>query len=231
MQRKMESDTLGCKSWELLREEGDEDFSIEKSVEQYRENCGKAVGYGQSAKFISNLLKKYKYNRVASLGIGKGVLEWHLKKNNPELYLIGTDYTESAIRSLQNVFTECDRLEVFDIKKDNFKKLNTDCVIMYRVSTEFDYKEWCDIFTKMYEDGIKNIIFVPTELLNLKLFVFEKLRHIRNVLLGKKDTFCGYMYSESDFKKMFSGENRRLQYKIGEVIPIYRSAIYYLDHS
>lgn len=121
VQSKMKSNALECENWELLREEGDENFSIERSVDEYRKNCLKATAYAQSAQLIKGLLTKHKIDRAASMGIGKGVLEWHLKQCMPDLYLIGTDYTKGALQLLRNVFVECDELKTFDMLRDSYR--------------------------------------------------------------------------------------------------------------
>lgn len=226
----MKSNVLECENWELLREEGDENFSIERSVDEYRKNCLKATAYAQSAQLIKELLTKHKIDRAASMGIGKGVLEWHLKRCMPDLYLIGTDYTEGALQLLRDVFVECDELKTFDVLRDSYRGgVNADCLILYRVSTEFDFDDWCRIFKRMYEEGIKNVVFVPTELLNVKLLLFETLCRVRNKVRGKRETFCGYMYSEAEFKKMFAGNKDEPLYRIEDRIPISRSAVYFLE--
>lgn len=81
----------------------------------------------------------------------------------------------------------------------------------------------------MYEEGIKNIVFVPAELLNVKLLLFETLLRVRNKVRGKRETFCGYMYSEAEFKKMFAGNKDESLYRIKDRIPISRSAVYFLE--
>jgi hypothetical protein len=216
VQKKMQSGKLECNGWEVLREQGDRNFSVDKSIEEFRNTCHNADSYAKMAKVTSNVLDRYGHNRVASLGIGKGIFEWHLKNFNPKLYVIGTDYTKQSIKLLRQVFTECDELKVFDMKNNSYRELGAECLIMYRVSTEFNYEDWCEIFEKMYNDGVQSIIFIPTELLNIKSASIEILLRLKNKIMGRKEIFCGYMYSLGDFKKIFSHG----MWKIREEIPI-----------
>ena len=104
-------------------------------------------------------------NSVASLGVGKGILEWHIKQINTSLKVDCADYTVNSINQLKKVFSLGDDFFVFDMLKDDWKSLNGyDCVILYRMSTEFDKKTWEIIFKKMYAAKINKIIFVPTGL-------------------------------------------------------------------
>ena len=51
------------------------------------------------------------------------------------------------------------------------------------------------IFRKMYDEGVTHVIFIPTGLDTVKTMLIEKLVHIRNKMLGRKDIFCGWIYS------------------------------------
>ena len=52
----------------------------------------------------------------------------------------------------------------FDLLHDSFEKLaRFVCLIMHRLSTEFDFDTWTKIFEKAYRSNCKMICFVPTE--------------------------------------------------------------------
>jgi len=91
--------------------------------------------------------------------------------------------------------------------------------------------KWHTIFKKMYEAKIKNIIFVPTELCTDKDFENEKNRHKRLLEKGKEDVFCGWLYSEDEFIKMFRDEKKRYFYEIKEKIQFDNSAVYVLNRN
>ena len=74
-------------------------------MEQYEQNCRNSVLYEISARSIADILKKYECKHIVTLGAGKGILEWHLKKQMPELYVECTDYAKSAIEKLKKVFS------------------------------------------------------------------------------------------------------------------------------
>lgn len=133
-----------------------------------------------------------------------------------------------GIQLLKDVFIECDELKTFDMIKDSYREMNADCLILYRISTEFDFDTWCSIFKRMYNEEIESIVFVPAELLNMRIYIFEMLRHMRNKVRGRRDAFCGYMYSEAVYKKIFAGKKDKPLYRIEERIPISGSAIYFL---
>ena len=143
-----DSSELNQKNWDILRtESGESAYAIEDSTKEYERNCKEAVSYEISSKYIADILKKQRCKHVVSLGVGKGILEWHLKKQMPELYIECTDYAESAIEKLKTVFVDGDDFHRFDMLKGDYQIFNKDAFfIMYRVSEEFCYSDWCKIF-------------------------------------------------------------------------------------
>lgn len=164
------------------------------------------------------------------MGVGKGILEWHLKKLEPQLVIECTDYTEQALEQLKRVFIDIDKAYQFDILNGDYMKLDTDSVfIMYRVSTEFALKEWYEIFNNMYNAGIDYIIFVPAGLCNLWDILKEKIKHIKNIIMRKNDIFCGYLYSECEYMKMFKGKGIKPLYGIKNRIDFDGTAAFLLE--
>ncbi len=142
-------------------------------------------------------------------------MEWHIKRLRPELRVECTDYTANAIKQLKKVFVNCDAAYTFDMLAGDWSMLNhCDVLILSRVSTEFDYDTWVKLFQLMAGAGIKNILFIPTELLGVKDAMRKIKARAMNKLRGREDTFCGWMYSENEFVKMW---NRiyRVEAKIG----------------
>lgn len=216
-------------TWDDLRRDNqDKAFSIESSMQEYRNNCNKAEDYKQAADVIGNIIACSTITKVVSCGVGKAILEYHLKQISPDLYLHCTDYTYEAIKQLEKVFIECDAFSCFDMKKDDWGKLSDyEAVILYRLSTEFSRQEWKDIFLKMKEAGFGRIIFVPTELCKVKDMMFEALNHWKNVIAKKHDVFCGYLYTEDEWIKMWGKMNIEIITKV----EINNTAIYYLKLS
>ena len=202
---KFDDDTLNENNWDILRtDESERAFALEKDVESYEKNCIAALKYKNAAEKVCSILdsEKISCKKVISLGVGKGILEWHLKKMKPKLVIECTDYTANAIEQLKKVFIDIDSAYQFDILNGNYPELDIKAVfLMYRVSTEFSQQEWIQIFSKMYNAGIEYIIFIPTGLDNLIDMMKEKLIYILNSLRGRKNINCGWLYSESEYLK------------------------------
>ncbi|RKJ20031.1 hypothetical protein D7X48_10755 [bacterium D16-50] len=206
----MHSDALDRNNWEVLRayEDGGA-FSLERTREDYIKNCEGSQSYKETAQKISHIVQKNKWNTVVSLGVGKAVLEYQLKKMSPQLTIECTDFTKQSLDMLGKMFVECDRFSVFDIANDDFSVYrDMDAVIMHRISTEFTRTQWKAIFHKMHDAGIKNVLFIPTELLTIKSAIKEKLHYVANIIRHKKNIFCGWMYTRNEFLNFFRGNDK-----------------------
>ena len=125
----------------------------------------------------------------------------------------------------KKVFRKADALLCFDMIKDDWSVLNQyDYVILYRVSTEFSFSEWKKIFERMYEKRIEHIIFIPTGLDTYKNMLLELYGHLSRMMRKKKDIFCGWLYSENEFRRMWKGK-----YAEEKCIYIQNTAVFFLN--
>ena len=220
---------LNDSNWDMLRtDETETPFSIEKTQEKYEENCNKEIIYKRHAEILNDIIETNLITdkRLFSMGCGKAVLEYHLKKIKPDSYLICSDYTKYAIERLKRVFLECNELLTFDMlnKDDYLKIMPEDIVIMYRVSTEFSVENWKLVFDNLFNRNIKNIVFIPTGILTLKELVQEKINYLCRAVKLKKNTFCGWLYDEKAFSSFW--ENK---YIIRESRYVENNCFYYLE--
>ncbi len=209
---------LNASNWDLLRtNEKAGPFSIEREINAYEQNCDSSQAFKDAARIICRLLKQYNIkNRLVSLGCGKGIVEWHIKRFMPELYIKCTDYTSEGLKLLEKVFISCNEFDVFDMMADkDYESLRQDdTVLMFRVSTEFSLNQWKEIFDKIYRGGVKYIVFVPADILTLPILINEKRAFFSNWLRHRKNTFSGWLYSRKEYTKIFMGTGKKPRYKI-----------------
>ena len=148
---KLKSSALNQENWDILRTEStDMAYAIEDNIEQYERNCMEAKTYELSAEKIVELLSRYNCKHIVGLGSGKGILEWHIKRCMPQMYVECTDYARASMEKLEKVFTKCDGFHCFDMLHGDYTVFGQDvCFVLYRVSEEFSYEDWCRVFGKM----------------------------------------------------------------------------------
>ena len=199
------SQELNQENWDVLRTESKESaYAIEDNVEQYEKNCLSCVSYEVAAGRILDVLKEHHCGHVVSMGIGKGILEWHLKRQMPELIVEGTDFAVRAVEKLKKVFPACDALHCFDMLRGDYRMFPPDAFfIFYRVSEEFCYEDWRHIFTAMRSQRVLNIVYIPDMLATRQLAERLERSRAHNQKQGRKETFCGWIYSEDTLEELF----------------------------
>lgn len=198
---------LDREKWEELRNNGeDSNFALSESQSEYEKNCQDAIVYKEAAKILNDEIesRRWQDRRIISLGAGTGVLEWHLKQLNPKLHVECTDYTITTMDRLKKVFPGLDDAYEFDMLEGDYSAFDSDSILVFhRLSAEFDKEQWKNVFSKLKNAGLNDIIYTPCEVLNPIIALKEILIHIRNRIKGHRDTFCGWMYSEKELLDIF----------------------------
>ena len=212
-------------SWELIRKSRQyKAYGVERSIEAYEKNCNMRVDYKTAAETICRYLARG--CSIVSCGVGKGILEYHIKEISPQNYLCCTDFTQDALEMLKKVFISCDEFKVFDMKNDDWQELNKyDVVIFYRVQTEFSFKQWQIIFENMAKSKIKNIVFVPGEMSGVKTFCKDLGDYVKNLYErgGVKEGVVCYKYSEWEYLRMW-----KVHYALVRKVSFNDTAAYFL---
>lgn len=118
IQNKFQGNSLNKENWDILRmDETENVFAIKKSIESFEKNCMVEEKYKKVAKLIYDLLESSEvdFKKIISLGVGKGILEWHLKRLRPEIIVECTDYTKGAVKQLKQLFVNLDSAYPFDM--------------------------------------------------------------------------------------------------------------------
>lgn len=98
---------LNQNEWDNLRKnEVNSPFAFEKTREEYEDNCEKAESYKEAARIICKELERNNAEKIVSCGVGKGILEWHIKRLCPSLNVGCTDYTQEAIKKVGNISSQ-----------------------------------------------------------------------------------------------------------------------------
>jgi hypothetical protein len=203
-------------SWDVLRE-NDDHFSISESREEWisvNENLVKKDGQDGAligrAEQIVELLKWKNIEELFSVGSGGAGLEYHVLKRMPDLRLTCSEYSPKSVEVLRNVFTECEAVIEFDAVKSNWadvvsvSNITKQIILMYRIDIHLTDIETEQMFKKMYEAGIENVIIVLCGVVTVRGFINRLIQRLTWKLSGEKLIFAGYLRSEASFEKFWS---------------------------
>ncbi len=205
---KFNGDVLDKENWDILRnDDATPFFMIPENKKGYDEYCARESKYEKRALLIIESLKEAKFpdeGSLCSLGIGIGILEWHIINMCPNIHMCCTDFAEEGLKKVATMLN-AKEFKCFDMSVDDFSVISDyDCLLMYRISTEFDIDTWKKIFSKAYQACCEMICFVPTEFATIEDEIREREGHQKCLEKGEKDMFCGWLYSEDEFISMFS---------------------------
>lgn len=204
-------------SWDALRTTHPQ-FSISKnrkewllaSEAQVRKD-GQDNGLAKRAKDVNDLILEKGIKSLFSVGVGGAGLEYQIKKINPDLKLICSEYAPKNVELLKEVFIESDEIVEFDILNGDWKEINkkylgeSSACLMYRVDASFTDKEWRKIFVRLYVAGVKNVIFIPSSFLTMLSIFNRKSREIKWKMSKTDIVFSGYLRTKSKFRSYWRG--------------------------
>jgi len=188
-------------SWEVLRNSNqDKAYYLPHSLGEYL----KKVETETPSYVASSIIAKAKKTNLLNLfSIGSGIasLEYQVKKFS-SLRVIVSDYTRSILRIKD--FMLFDQCLILDALKDPLP-VNKEYIVLFpRIDTEFEDDELKTLFKKCHEKNVEYIVFIPAQLLNIRIFISEIKIIIKSILLLKKRSFCGYSRSKKAFVQLFS---------------------------
>ena len=216
-------------SWDVLRETHPQ-FSISKNRKEWLRACemlirkdGQDGGLRKRAEEINILLKKENITHVFSVGVGGAGLEYQLKKLNPELHLVCSEFAPHNVELLKGVFEEADDIVQFDILKGDWKEIkekylpqNSLC-LMYRVDASFTDAEWRGIFQNMHDSGIETILYIPSSFLTLMSIFNRKWREMKWSRTKSNIVFSGYLRTKKTFQSYWRGLYVGIPYEFGGI--------------
>jgi hypothetical protein len=216
-------------SWDVLRETHPQ-FSISKNRKEWLRACdaqikkdGQDGGLLKRAEEINALLKREGITHVFSVGVGGAGLEYQLKKLNPSLRLVCSEFAPQNVALLKGVFEEADDIVQFDILKGDWNDVknkylpkNSIC-LMYRVDVSFSDEQWRQIFQRMHDAGIETILYIPSTMLTILSICNRKWRELKWSRSKSKIIFSGYLRTKKRFQSFWKGLYVATPYEFGGI--------------
>ena len=162
----------------------------------------------QRAADIVQLLKKGKFETLFSVGVGSAALEYLIKKQHPDIQLICTDSAPKNVKTLQQVFYECDQIYEFNLFDTDWEisgQPDKRLVLLNRLDSLFSNDQWRRIFRSMHSARIVHVLFISSYILNLKGIYNIQKRLYRLKLLRKPTVFIGWLRTLNVYQRFWQG--------------------------
>ncbi len=180
-------------AWDALRTRIAGAFALARSPEELERVAKARPELAARARAIDRWLDGKGVGRLASYGVGGGVLEWWLSQLRPERDLVLADYAPETVERLRKLFpgTEVHRR---DLRAD--PPLDADAHLLHRVDTELADAEWHDTLQRFARE---TLLVVATEVATPRRLANELLTRIRRRHL----TRAGWLRTRDAFEALW----------------------------
>lgn len=162
-------------------------------------------------RYLGSYFKALSVKSVLGLGSGECYPEYAIKSVYPEITIAATDFDPFVVEKVSEFLPEIDKVEVLDIKKDDFARFQGkyDAVLMVSVDYVLSDEEMVDLFRRLPVVGANHIIMISASYLHLRRVLTEilisPLRLLKNLLPQKtkrQRRFHGWSRSRGEFIRL-----------------------------
>lgn len=187
-------------NWEDLRDnENEKPYFLPFTKEEYLKKVDVEKPISKT-KLILHEIESSGLRKIFSIGSGIAAQEFQIKKFS-DFQVFVSDSDRSILR-LHN-FNIFDDAIILDAINDPLPLDETYFVLLPRIDTEFNDIELSRLFAKFHYVGVTHILFIPAELLNIRIIIIEIKIMIISIIKRKHRVFCGYARSMKSFMKIW----------------------------
>jgi hypothetical protein len=141
-------DLRRAEAWDALRTQSGGSFGLPRDRGAWESFADSHPEIGDRARHVDGLLGREGVERLASYGVGVGVLELWLHRLAPSRRLELTDYAPRTVEKLAELFPEA-RVTRHDLSVE--PPLDADLHLFHRIDTEFPDRRWRGILRRFSE--------------------------------------------------------------------------------
>lgn len=197
---------LSPAAWDNLRSEQDQSsaFFMPTDRDRWLQIALETPGLPVQAREIAALISWEGFTSVVSVGVGRALLEYHLKQQLPKLPLICSEFSPQVVDRLRKVFLECERVDCHDFTQAGWPRPpGRPLYLLNRVDTELTDEQWSAVFSRLHAEGVQDILMVATSFLTPRVLACELKRHLMSWVIGRRLTFAGYLRTKSAFMDLW----------------------------
>jgi hypothetical protein len=191
---------LSPQAWDAVRaNSAQKPFYLPATRHEWLEKCDQQTDVILRSHDAIKILAGLGVNRIFSVGVGCGWLEYHMKLlSKDHLSIVCADYAPDTVARLKIVSMEFDDIVEFDMSINEWPN-GYDLFLLHRVDMEIDNRMWMKAFERMSKSDAKYVLFIPCGLLTLRTLASELALRARALALGQRAVFCGYWRTREMF--------------------------------
>lgn len=190
-------------SWDAVRT-GDPNFGFGSSRDEWVQRATTSVDLSARAAAIVAMLREWNTAKLASVGVGTGMLEYLIKHEAPDVHVRCGDFAPASVALLKDRFVECDWIGLMNLADPSWVESADEVVLLNRVDMEMTDEEWPLFFRELGQRGCRRVILVPCGLLTLWAFGREFWKAIRAATNRKVLRPAGFLRTPSRMRQLFA---------------------------
>jgi len=200
-----------AESWERLRLSDDRRlapaFALPSSRQEWLLSCGRSVADTVAARDLANAIRAAGFRTIVSVGVGRGAVEYHLKRELPHVRVVCAEQSARLLEPLRRVFVECDEFRVFDVRCGDWAWIPSDAACVFnRIDTELDDDVWRSVFHDLGRSGVQSILVVATGFLTPRTAAIQVWRRASAWWRRARLTCAGYLRTKPQFVSLWSAD-------------------------
>jgi hypothetical protein len=193
------------KAWDALRTaEPSGSFGFGRTREDWEHQALDAVELNTRTVALLGMLRKWRCERLVSVGVGTGMLEYLLKRKAPDIRLRCGDYAPTTVALLQERFLDCDAIELMDLTNPGWATNPTEVILLHRVDMELRDDEWKAVFAELRARHCEHVVLVPCGLLTPRAAMREARTAVAALLRRQALRPAGFLRTHARMRELFS---------------------------
>ena len=200
-------DLVRPEAWDALRVRSCGPFAMSETRAALERAADDHPEIAERARAIDAELERRGVGKLASYGVGGGIVEIWLERLRAERKLLLTDYAPQTVERLRLLFPEGD-VRVHDLLRD--APLEADAHLFHRVDTELADDEWRRLLRRFASE---RIVVVATEVATLPRVGAELLGRVRRRGLSR----AGWLRTRDAFEALWEATHDAVAVELSDL--------------
>jgi hypothetical protein len=148
------------------------------------------------------------------------MLEFLIKRREPRLHLRCGDFAPASVDALRQRFPDA-QVELMNLKNLSWVGDPNEAILLNRVDTELDDRDWTTFFESIALRGGRRIIFVPSGLLTTRSVLREAQSALAAVMYRRSLRPAGFLRTTTRMQQLFAAHYLQVEASSAGGLPIW----------